>query len=146
MRVTNVYAGSPAEKSGIVIGDIIKAIDGTDITQMALSEAVALIDRQLGQTVMLKIQGANGTLRDASVEYALIETHPVRYELLDGAIGYIQIRNFERGAGGITAATTFGTGAQSFILTSEQRRREGLGAQADSRLSAAGLRYFCLRR
>lgn len=134
MRVTNVYAGSPAEKSGIVIGDIIKAIDGTDITQMALSEAVALIDRQLGQTVMLKIQGANGTLRDASVEYALIETHPVRYELLDGAIGYIQIRNFERGAGSefITAADDLlERGAQSFIF---DVRNNGGGKVSELRL------------
>jgi carboxyl-terminal processing protease len=119
ISVMSVYAGSPAEKSGIAAGEIITAVDGTDITGMALSDATALIDRQLGQTVLLTIKGTDGSTRDVTVEYALIETNPVQYELLDGAVGYIQIKNFEGGAADefISAADDLiGQGAQSFVF------------------------------
>lgn len=134
LLVMNVYAGSPAEKSGMVPGDLISAIDGKDITQMALSEAITLIDRQLGQTVMLTLLGADGATRDAAVEYALIETHPVSYELLDGAIGYIQIKNFEGGAGTeFTAAADdlMEQGAKAFIF---DVRNNGGGKVSELRL------------
>ncbi|NLA87354.1 MAG: PDZ domain-containing protein, partial [Clostridiales bacterium] len=87
--IISVYAGSPAEKSGITAGEIITAIDGSDITGMPLTDATALIDRQIGQSVILTLEGTDGAVRDVSVEYGLIETNPVHYELLKGAVGYI---------------------------------------------------------
>jgi carboxyl-terminal processing protease len=98
MLVTSVYAGSPAAASGIVAGDIVTAIDGKDITKLALTDATALVDRQIGQTVHLTIQGADGKTRGSDVKYALIDSNPVSCALLQGTVGYIAVKNFESGA------------------------------------------------
>ena len=96
--VTYVYPGSSAEKAGIASGDAITAIDGRDITKLALKDATALMDRQIGQTVKLTLLGANGRTRETDVTYALIDTNPVSSIMLDGKIGYIAVKNFEGGA------------------------------------------------
>lgn len=111
--VMSVFEGSSAEKSGITEGDIITAIDGTDITKMALNEGTALIERAIGQTVKLALTGKDGKTRDVTVEYALIETNPVSYKLLDGTIGYIKIKNFE------------GSAADEFIKAADDLVKQG---------------------
>lgn len=119
LLIMNVYAGSPAEKAGIKTDEIITAIDGTDITQMTLQDATNLIDGQIGQTVELTLLGKDGATRNLDVEYALIETSPVSYELLDGTIGYIKISNFEGNAADqfIAAADDLvEQGASSFVF------------------------------
>ncbi len=126
LAVLDVFAGSSAEKAGIVTGDIITVIDGTALTaDMTLSEATALIDRELGQTVRLTLLGADGMTRETDVEFAIVETNPVSYALIDGDIGYIQIENFEAGAAeGFNDAvdTLLDDGAKSFIYDVRNNR------------------------
>ncbi len=111
--ITNVFPGSPAEKAGISAGDIITVIDGTDVSPLALGEATALIDGQFGKSVRLTVRGEDGAARDVEVEYALIETHPVSYKLIDGDVGYIQIKNFE------------GSTADEFVAAADALVQEG---------------------
>jgi carboxyl-terminal processing protease len=117
--IVSVFAGSSAEKAGLAAGEIITAIDGKDIKPLALSDATALIDRQIGQTVRLTVLGKDGKTRDADVVYALIDTNPVKSELLDGSVGYIAVKNFESSAADefIKAANELmSRGAKSFIF------------------------------
>lgn len=119
IAVISVYKGSSAESSGIIAGDVITAINGKDVTKMGLSEATALIDGQIGQTVKLTLLGADGKTRELEVEYALINTNPVSYELLSGSVGYIKIKNFEGSVSDefIKAADDLvGQGAKSFVF------------------------------
>lgn len=124
--VLSVYSDSSAERAGIVEGDIITAIDGTPLTgEITLSEAIALIDREIGQTVRLTLLGADGTERETDVIYTLIQTNPISFELLDGGIGYIKIENFEAGAAeGFNDAvdTLINDGAASFIFDVRNNR------------------------
>jgi S1-C subfamily serine protease len=69
VQVSGVYAGGPADKSGIHTGDVIETIDGDPVTTLAgLFRAV---DRHVpGETVQL------GVLRDGSrgdVDVTLLE-------------------------------------------------------------------------
>lgn len=117
--IMSVFTGSPAEKAGLFEGDVIMAIDGTDITKMDLKDATDLIDRQIGQTVTLTVTSKDGQSRELIAEYALIETNPVSYELLEGTIGYIKIKNFEGSAAAefINAADDLmQQGAKSFVF------------------------------
>lgn len=119
IAVISVYKGSSAESSGIIAGDVITAINGKDVTKMGLSEATALIDGQIGQTVKLTLLGADGKTRELEVEYVLINTNPVSYELLSGSVGYIKIKNFEGSVSDefIKAADDLvGQGAKSFVF------------------------------
>ncbi len=124
--ILDVYAGSSADKAGIVAGDIITVIDGTRLTaDMTLSEASGLIDPKSGQSVRLTLLGLDGATREVDIAYALIETDPVTYELLDGGIGYIQIDNFEAGAAeGFKSAldALIKDGALSFIYDLRNNR------------------------
>ncbi len=124
--VQDVFAGSSAETAGVLIGDIITAIDDTTLTaDMTLTDATALIDREVGQTVRLTLLGADGAEREVEATYAVIETNPVSYEMLDGNIGYVFIENFEAGAaeGFLDAVDTLvNDGATSFIYDVRNNR------------------------
>lgn len=119
LEIMAVFSGSSAEKDGLVKGDVIMAVDGTGITDKTLEDATKLISRELGQTVRLTVLGTDGQTREVSVTYALIETNPISYELLDGSIGYISIKNFEGNVADefIKAADDLvGQGAKAFIF------------------------------
>lgn len=47
--------GSPAEEAGIVAGDVVLAVDGTDIAGMAEWEVISLIRGPAGSTVVLTV-------------------------------------------------------------------------------------------
>lgn len=119
MQVVSVYGGSSAEKAGLAAGDVIVAIDGQDITKLALSDATALVDRQLGQTVKLTVKNKDGASRQIEATYELIDTKPVTSKLLENKVGYIAIKNFEGDAGEafITAADDLvAQGATAFVF------------------------------
>lgn len=119
ITVLGVYAGSPAEKAGIQADDIILAVNGTDITGMTLYEGASLIAGEPGDTVLLELLAPGGSRRQVEVEYALIDTNPISYEMLEGSVGLIRIRNFEGSAAQefIKAANTLvGQGAKAFIF------------------------------
>lgn len=119
IHVVDVYIGSAAESAGLVAGDVIIAIDGIDITQMALGDAIALVDRELGQSVSMTVVSTDGQTQELEAIFSTIARHPVQYELLDGAIGLIQIDNFEAGsAKEFNAAidALFADGAKSFVF------------------------------
>ena len=50
-RVTRVYEDSPAQEAGIVVGDYITAIDGTDVKSLSGVDAV-----------QSRLQGEAGTI------------------------------------------------------------------------------------
>jgi carboxyl-terminal processing protease len=117
--VMSVYPDSSADKAGILAGDIISAVNGTDVTGMTLAEGSGLIEGEIGQTVVLDLLGKDGETRQVTAEYALIETNPISYELVDGSVGLIRIRNFEGGTADkfIQAADTLiQQGATSFVF------------------------------
>jgi len=95
LLVEYVYPGSGAERAGIEPGDVIVSVDGEDITGLEFDKAVGKVAREIGESVLLGVVGEGGVRRDVTVEYAVIVVNPVRYEMLEGGVGYIAIQNFE---------------------------------------------------
>lgn len=119
IRIKIVYPGSAAEVSGLKAGDVIVAVNGTDVTKMEFTDAANLIEGELGETVTLTILDTEGKTEDVDVVYSLIDTNPVSYELLEGGIGYIAIEDFESTAADEFIAAVDGLmkqGAKSFIF------------------------------
>jgi carboxyl-terminal processing protease len=119
IRIKMVYPGSAAEQSGLKAGDVIMTVNGTDVTQMEFYDATNLIEGEIGDTVTLKVLNSEGQTSDVDVVYALIDTNPVSYELLDGGIGYIAIEDFESSAADVFIAAAddlIRQGAKSFIF------------------------------
>ena len=90
VTVTHVYDGSPAQKAGILDGDVLVMVEGIE-----LSDLVTHIRGEEGTKVHLQIyrEGEEDYL-EIDVERANIDLPTVSHKLLDGEIGYIQILEF----------------------------------------------------
>lgn len=87
---------SPAETAGIEAEDIIKAVDGTDVTSKTLDEAVALMRGLPNTTVNMTVE-RDGIERTITVErYELGTTETVTGAILEDHpdIAYIRITEF----------------------------------------------------
>ena len=55
ITIVRPMSGGPADKAGIKAGDIICAVDGTDISGKDLTEVLSLVKGEKGSAVNLKI-------------------------------------------------------------------------------------------
>ena len=91
--------GSPGERAGLRAGDAILKVDGRDITNMTLNEAVTLIRGPKGSKVKLTVMREQVT---EPLEFEIVRdtiTVPsIEYKMLDKAegIGYIQFYEFNK--------------------------------------------------
>ena len=87
---------SPAEKAGILPGDIIVAVDGVEYTGEEMTTASNNIKGEEGTKVKLKILRGTETF-EVEITRSKINTNPVISEKLDNNIGYLQISSFDEG-------------------------------------------------
>jgi len=100
MRIVGVYRDSGADKAGMLVGDIVTAVDGSSIIGLSLDEIRDLLRRPIGDTAVLTVLRDDEKYYELTVEYNIVFTDPVSYEMLDGNIGYVLLQNFETGAAG----------------------------------------------
>ena len=94
--VVECYEGGPGEKAGLLEGDIISAIDGTDITDMETSEVSEMIkNREKGEAVLTVHRENVEEPLEITVEIGDVELPSVFHEMLDGETGYIRITEFK---------------------------------------------------
>ena len=94
--VVKPLRGSPAEASGLQVGDVFVEIDGQELTRdMELDEVVKLIRGTEGSVAKLKMyrEGQSDYI-NFDVTRAKIQNITVDYEMLDNQIGYISIEQF----------------------------------------------------
>lgn len=127
--VASVISGGPAEKAGILAGDIITHADGVPIGELAVAEVQNLIMGEKNTKVVLTL------LRDGrSLEITVIRKslHAKSAEgvMLDERIGYVWIKNFYEGTGEDTIAVVeklLESGAEGLIFDV----RNNLGGYVD---------------
>ncbi|MDR2599071.1 MAG: PDZ domain-containing protein [Oscillospiraceae bacterium] len=118
IEVRGVYRESGADLAGIVIGDVITAVDGESLRGLSLVDVRSLLRREVGSTVILTVLRADGEYHDLTVLYDVVVIDPISFDMIDGNIGYVAIKNFEAGAanGFISAVEALiNQGATSFI-------------------------------
>ena len=94
-RVESVLEETPAQEAGLQEGDIIKEVDGEDVTGMELTEVVALIRGEEGTTVTLGIiRPPSSDLRDIDIVRGRIELPVIETEMKDGNVGYLQLTDW----------------------------------------------------
>lgn len=96
--VLTVNKDGPAQTAGIVAGDIILAIDGTDVTEGDSAYLRSLIQADYGQTAVVTVRHEDGASEDFTVSCEEVYSSPVAYELLEGTVGYVAVYNFRQGA------------------------------------------------
>ncbi len=88
--------GSPAQKAGLMSGDIILKVNGQTVTDV--STAVNLILGPAGTTVTLTIQSAAGVMRDVTLARATINVVEVTWNRLPGTtVAQLRISSFSQG-------------------------------------------------
>ena len=92
--LVDVYESGAGYKAGLRRGDRIIKVDGTDVTDMDLSSAVALVKGEKGTQVGLKIV-RDGATSDYTVVRDEIEVQTVNYAITEDNIGYISVSQFE---------------------------------------------------
>lgn len=100
LMIQTPMAGQPAEKAGVLAGDLVIAVDGEDITNLDLNEAVLKIRGPKGSTVVLTIirEGESAELEISVVRDKIDVPSVNNVHLLeeDGApkVGYIHLTSF----------------------------------------------------
>jgi carboxyl-terminal processing protease len=93
-KVVAPIPGTPAEKAGMLSGDIITKVDGKDVSAMSLNAIVNLLKGKSATKVSVTVQRGNISLTFSMVREK-IKLTSVNYKLLSGDIGYIQITQFD---------------------------------------------------
>ena len=118
-RVTRVYEDSPAQEAGIVVGDYITAIDGTDVKSLSGVDAVqSRLQGEAGTIVNVTWLDSKAASRTADLTHSGYTSTTVDYQMLD-SVGYIKIRQFDGSTPSeldyaIRSLTT--SGAQSLVF------------------------------
>jgi carboxyl-terminal processing protease len=86
-------ADSPAEKAGLLSGDIITAIDGVPVTGATMQDEVGKVRGEAGTSVTLTVLRGTKTF-DLKITRAEITQKEVTTRMLDGKIGYIALHAF----------------------------------------------------
>jgi carboxyl-terminal processing protease len=93
--VVHLMPGSPAERAGILAGDVIVRIDGIAVDPVDLDSAIARMRGPEGSVIRLAVvrSGAAAPL-EFNVERAHVELQSVAAELLAPSFAYLRISSF----------------------------------------------------
>jgi carboxyl-terminal processing protease len=99
LTIVSPMPGSPAEKAGLLPGDMVIAIDGEDMTGIDGNLAIRKVLGPAGTKVTLTIyREGEGEPFDVTLERAKIIVPTLESEMLDGDIAYIKLFNFSEKA------------------------------------------------
>lgn len=94
ITILSPIKNSPAEKAGLLPGDIIKKVDDVEYTGEDFEKISAYIKGKEGTTVKLVIE-RDGKELEFEVERKSIDMYPIESEILENNIGYINISSFD---------------------------------------------------
>lgn len=104
---------SPAEKAGILPGDLILSVDGTQYKAEDLSSVSSKIKGEEGSNVKLEILRNNET-KTFEIKRENIKVNPVDGKVLTNNIGYIEFSSFDEGT------------AEDFKAKYEELQKQGI--------------------
>jgi len=97
--LVDVFEGQPAALAGLLAGDVIVAVDGLDVTNLALDQAISKIRGPAGSIALLVIMRS-----DEPETFAVVVTREriaipaVKSNMLEDRVGYIRLSEFTAGA------------------------------------------------
>jgi carboxyl-terminal processing protease len=125
--------GAPAERAGILPGDVVSAVDDIPVTSEDVAASVARMRGEAGTTVTLDVQRAGS---EAPLKFALTRTElhvkTVQSEYLGNGLGYVRLSSFAE-------STEAELEQAAHDLTAASGRDELLGLVLDLRSNPGGL-------
>ena len=98
--VVGVFKDSPAEKAGVLTGDIIESVDGNSTTGHDLDEVAGWVRGEAGSSVDLTVQaGAGGKERTYTITRADVPIESVSWTLVPGGrTAFLRLDSFSNGS------------------------------------------------
>ncbi len=95
------YHGFPADKGGLKIGDVIKEIDGIDVTKKNVEDISKLLKGQANTDLKLNIKryGQKEEIPITLTREKITVNNVPYYGMVTDKVGYIKLSNFTTGAG-----------------------------------------------
>jgi len=97
ISVAQVYEGSPAEKAGIIPGDLLIGVDGTNTIGMDYIKVVDMVKGEEGTEVVVTFD-RKGEVIDFTMTRAHIIAAQAEWFMVEDGIGYIKIQEFSGNA------------------------------------------------
>ena len=100
VRISDPYYGFPAQKAGLIAGDVILSVNGVDTYKKKISEVSDLLKGQPGTELVVKVRRYG---QDKPIEFK-IKREKVKIEnipyaaVLDNGIGYVSLSGFTKNA------------------------------------------------
>ena len=98
LLVLTVAEDGPADKAGVLAGDVITAVDGQSIAGEAREGGSDKIAGEAGTRVTLTLLGEDGAVRDVTCTRATLHNPSARGTMLEGNMGYVRLNNFYSGS------------------------------------------------
>jgi carboxyl-terminal processing protease len=96
--VISVVPGGPADKAGLLAGDIVEALNDKSTREMSLAELNGMLGGQVGSIVSLSVvRPAKAQPEKISITREAVKYPSVSFRMLDGQIGYIRAEGFPKG-------------------------------------------------
>lgn len=93
IRIIEVYEDSPAQAAGLLINDLVVAVDGQSVEENGYDVSINKVLGEEGQAVTLTIE-RGGQAMDVTVTRQKLQVNPITYRMLSSNIGYIRIKSF----------------------------------------------------
>lgn len=94
--VVSVLPDSPAQKAGLIDGDLLESIAGISTTEMSINQAQVLLTGDVGQTVQCEVIRRNQQEPfNVTMTYAKLQPPRLLQEQMQNGIAYLRIAAFE---------------------------------------------------
>lgn len=93
--VISTFENSPAEKAGILKGDIIESVNDIAVAAQDMEKATSMMKGKAGEEVKLTLSRQTRGTFEVKAKRAEIETVTVKSEIIENGIGYIQVSMFD---------------------------------------------------
>jgi carboxyl-terminal processing protease len=97
LRVLAVFDFTPSAHQGVLVGDVITAIDGAPTAGLSEAEAVAALHADAGTATVITVDRSTGSV-DKTLVHEDIPIAAVEYGMVTETIGYLRINDFSQEA------------------------------------------------
>jgi carboxyl-terminal processing protease len=99
LLVVGAIEGSPAEKAGLLAGDLILATDGQALDGLTVDAARDRVRGPKGSVVTLRVQRGAAAPFDLAITRDIVQRREVTSKVLgDGSVGYVRLSDFSDAA------------------------------------------------